>query len=415
MNKPMKGISGSWGTLSERLLASTAIKIELPPSQHALMVQRKAAIERHLEREGSLLSGLIRLFYQQGSVAIGATIKGKTRSEGFDIDIIVELMVSGLTPMQILDLLYVAMRGEPGSRYYDCTERQTRCVTVYYSDAMHIDLSPSILIDEWDPRRSYIFHSKPEEPRSNDYAVLTNSYAFAAYYNERCPVDQSFAEEYGRRVRASDQQLAFMADAESLPVPEHSTVVGGKSAVTVALQLIKRNRILKWRSRNRRMPSSVMLSCLALEVAQPGRSIGENLLIISTHILGRLQRAKAAGKLIHVENPCCSGDCFTDRWPENFAAQDLLIADMQLLLRQMAVLFDESRSFGERAKVLEEMFGESVAQQVIREYEHEIGSVIRSGNHLLGSAGGIVSAPSLRAARPATKPNTFYGTRWSGR
>lgn len=163
------------------------------------------------------------------------------------------------------------------------------------------------------------------------------------------------------------------------------------------------------------MPSSVMLSCLALEVAQPGRSIGENLLIISTHILGRLQRAKAAGKLIHVENPCCSGDCFTDRWPENFAAQDLLIADMQLLLRQMAVLFDESRSFGERAKVLEEMFGESVAQQVIREYEHEIGSVIRSGNHLLGSAGGIVSAPSLRAARPATKPNTFYGTRWSGR
>ena len=73
------------------------------------MVQRKAAIEKHLEREGSPLKGLIRLFYQQGSVAIGATIRAKFRQEGFDIDIIVELLGRGnLTPAQVLDLLYEA-------------------------------------------------------------------------------------------------------------------------------------------------------------------------------------------------------------------------------------------------------------------------------------------------------------------
>lgn len=80
--------------------------------------------------EGSPLRGLIRLFYQQGSVAIGATIRAKFRFEGFDIDIIVELMVSGMTPCEVLDLVYKAVRGEKGARYYDMTTRQSRCVTI---------------------------------------------------------------------------------------------------------------------------------------------------------------------------------------------------------------------------------------------------------------------------------------------
>jgi len=270
-------------SVAERLLASTAIKIELPPSQHRLAIERKAAVEKHLQRDGSPLRNLIRLFYQQGSMAIGATIKARYRDEGFDIDLIVELMVAAsISPAEALDLLYAAVRGEPGSLYYDCTERQTRCVTIHYADGMHLDLTPALLIDENDPRFSVIFHSKPEERRSNDMRIPTNSYAFADEYNSRCPVDQLFAEEYGRRVRAADPELfRIMADADSLPVPEHSTTVGGKSAVTVAHQLIKRNRNIRYHSRSGRMPPSAMLACLALEVAQAGRSIGETLWTIA--------------------------------------------------------------------------------------------------------------------------------------
>lgn len=413
MRKHLSETFRPWDLLGERLLASAAVKLELPPSQYALMVQRKSAIEKHLQRDGSLLKDKIRLFYQQGSVAIGATIKAKFRSDGFDIDIIVELFLEHLTPSQALDLLFEAMRGEPGSRYYDCTERQSRCVTVYYADGMHLDLSPSVLLDSGDPRRSHIFHSKPEEPRHRDKFILTNSFAFAAYYNESCPIDQIFAEEYGRRARASDRQLeVLMKDADSVPVPEHSTVVGGKSSVTVALMLIKRNRIIRWRDRNRRMPASVMLSCLALEVAAAGRSIGTNLKVIVTHILDRLLHAKSLDELIRVENPRCRGDYFTDRWPVDDSDQDLMIADMRLLLRQLEVLFDETRSFKDRAKVLEEMFGESVANQVIKDFEDETGSLVRSGNHLLGATGGVVASPASVAARPAAKTNTFYGTKW---
>lgn len=415
MNKPTYENFRPFAVIGERLLVSTAIKIELPPSQHALMVQRKAAIEKHLEREGSALKGLIRLFYQQGSVAIGATIRAKFRQEGFDIDIIVELLERGsLTPAEVLDLLYEAMRGEPGSRYYDCTERQSRCVTVYYADGMHLDLSPAVLLDERDPRRSHIFHSKVEEPRWKDTTILTNCFGFVAHYNARCPIDQVFAEDYGRLVRDADLQMqVMMKDADSVPVPVHSTVVGGKSAVTVALQLLKRNRNIRWLPRNRRMPASVMFSCLALEVAEAGRTIGQNLQVIAEHILNRLILAKSAGELLHVANPVCVGDVFTDRWPVDQTDQDLLIGDMRLLLRQLAELFDDRRSFKDRSKTLEDMFGETVAKQVVDEFAVEMGQSVRSGSHLLGATGGILAAPTLVSAKPAAPRNTFYGTKWS--
>lgn len=416
MNAFLGKHTSPWDSVAEQMLAAVAIKIELPPSMHALLAERKAAIEKHLERDGSPLKGKIRLFYQQGSVAIGATIRAKFRFEGFDIDIIVELTTPGMTPWQALELLYEAMRGEPGSRYYDMTERQTRCVTIHYADGMHLDLSPAELIYEFDPRRSYIHHSKPEEPRSRDRKVLTNSFGFAEEYNATCPVDLSFQQEYARRALRADQGLiAMQKDAESLPVPAHSSVVGGKSAVTVALQLLKRNRNIRWATRDGRMPASVMLSCLTLEVAGAGRTIGQNLRIIAQHILDRLLQAKSIGQLIHVENPRCPGDVFTDRWPENQAAQDAMIADMRLFLSQLAVLLDDMRSLPQRRDVLKSMFGESIGEAVMNELEQDYGEAIRTGKHAFGVTGGIAMSPAIAKAKPAVKPSTFYGSKWPRR
>jgi len=410
MNKHMRIPATPWDSVSEQMLSAVAIRIELPPSMHALLAERKDAIENHLERDGSPLKGRIRLFYQQGSVAIGATIRAKSRDEGFDIDIIVELNVSDLTPWEALELLDQAMRGRPGSRYHDRTERQTRCVTVRYADGMHIDLSPSELISDSDPRRSYIYHSKPEEPRSEDRKVLSNSFGFADEYNTTCPVDTSFEQEYARRALKADHDKLT---ADSLPIPDHSTVAGGKSAVTVALQLIKRNRNIRWVTRNGRMPASVMLSCLALEVAGAGRTIGQNVRITASHILDRLQQAKHQGALIHVENPRCPGDVFTDRWPENQAAQDLMIDDMRLLLKQLDMLLDEREPLRDRRDALKAMFGEDIGQAVMDDLERGIGEAVRTGRHGMGVLGGIVMSPDIARAKPTVKPSTFYGSSWS--
>jgi hypothetical protein len=106
---------GSAAPVGEILLAETAIRIELPPSLHRLAVDRYEALRTYIERDGSSLAGLVRIFYPQGSMAIRATIRSRKREDGFDIDIVAELILPvTMPPAAVLDLLFAAINGEGG-------------------------------------------------------------------------------------------------------------------------------------------------------------------------------------------------------------------------------------------------------------------------------------------------------------
>ena len=104
-------------------------------------------------------------------MAIGATIASKLWTDEFDIDIIAQLAFRpDADPEAVLDLLYRAIRGERGSRYYNRTTRRNRCVTVAYADGMHLDITPAVLLGHLLPKTSVIFHHKPETPEVADTA-----------------------------------------------------------------------------------------------------------------------------------------------------------------------------------------------------------------------------------------------------
>src|ERR1700724_2076098 len=237
---------GPTAPVGEILLAETAIRIELPPSLHQLAVDRYEAVRKHIERPDSPLRDRVTWFYPQGSMAIRATIKARRREDGFDIDIVAELILPpGLTPAQILDLLFEAINGPRGSMYHGMVERQTRCVTVFYADGMHLDITPSELLDERDPRLSHICHAKPEEPPEAHRRPIMNSWAFCDWFNARTPVNLIFEQAYAKRARTLDEMI-IAKDADVKPVPAHSTLERGKSTTVVALQLLKRNRNVRY-------------------------------------------------------------------------------------------------------------------------------------------------------------------------
>ena len=410
----MNAHTNPWDSLAEQMLAAVAIKIELPPSGYITLIERCQAIEKHLKRSNSPLREAIGPFYLQGSVAIGATIRSRRRSDGFDADMVVELKGRNWNPRTALDMLFDAVRGAPGCIYHDITERQTRCVTIGYKskDNIHVDLTPAELVNRSDPRRSDIFHAKPEEHPRNDRRVPMNSYAFVNEYNRTCSADTEFKREYSRRAIKADLALReLQRGASSLPQLPHSSVQGGKSAVTVALQLIKRYLNNRWENRTGRRPASVMLSCLALETAQPGRSICVNLEIIAAHILNRLNAAHCNGQLIHVCNPRCHEDIFTDRWPENLEGQACLINDMERFLKLLRAFFDENTRLADRAQILKQLFGEDVGTEVMNEIAKEHGQRMQSGKHLIGPAGSILPTSVAAGAHSTVPPNTFYGSR----
>lgn len=408
-------VSGT--SLGEILLAETAVRVELPPSWHQLAVVRYEAVRKYIERPSSPLYDHVDVFYPQGSMAIGATIRTRKRETGYDIDIVAQLSLPlDTAPAEVLDLLYEAIKGEPGSRYHEMVERQTRCVTVHYEDGMHLDVTPSILVAPEDPRRSLIFHAKPDRPAIQHARLTVNSYAFAEWFNARTPIDLQFAEAYQRRALAQEKGIT-LAEAEAEPVPDHASNNGGKSATVVALQLLKRNRNVCYRARrNRRMPPSVMLSCLAGQVATPGTSVSEALEVVSRAVLEELQAAEAAGQLLDVRNPRYDADRFTDRWPEDRDAQRQYIDDLRQFRHQLAELMAEG-PLNEKAALLEEMFGEEPARSVIDRYNRELGTAISEGNRGVARSGKIITGAASSAAAScgeAERPrgHRFYGGLW---
>ena len=418
MHEFNSNLLGSSAPVGEVLLAETAIRIELPPSLHGLAVDRYEAIRNYIERDGSPLAGRVRIFYPQGSMAIRATIRSRKREEGFDIDIVAELILAvTIAPSAVLDLLFAAINGERGSRYHGKVERNTRCVTVHYEDGMHLDITPSVLVDEYDPRRSVIFHAKAEEPVSAHRRLEMNSYAFVEWFTARTPIDLSFVEAYAKKAYAFD---SMRADAEFQPVPTHSSEDGGKSATVVAMQLLKRNRNIKYVRRPGRMPPSVMIATFAGETAVPGNSIAGALDAITGHMLDTLSAAQARGQLVDVRNPRCPADRFTDRWPENLAAQSIYIEDLKLFRRQLAALMGDDLSLDKKRDLLSLMFGEGPAQAVVDDFAKQIGDSVRLGTRRIATTGRVVpaavAAPALvRPGAAQPRGHTFYGWRWRSR
>jgi hypothetical protein len=420
MNEFNSKLLGSSAPIGEILLAETAVRIELPPSLHRLAVERYEALRKYIEREASPLAGRVRFFYPQGSMAIRATIRSRKHHDGFDIDIVAELILPiTMAPATVLDLLFTAINGERGSLYHGKVERNTRCVTVHYEDGMHLDVTPSLLVDEQDPRRSVIFHAKAEQPPTTHLRLEMNSYGFVEWFNLRTPIDLSFVEAYAKRAMAFDHR-ALRADAEVKPVPAHSSTEGGKSATVVAMQLLKRNRNIKYLRRTGRMPPSVMIATFSGEVAVPGNSISGALDAISGRMLTALSTAQAQGRLIDVRNPRCDTDRFTDRWPENLAAQATYIDDLKLFRQQLSAVMSDTLSLEDKRKLLALMFGEGPAQAVVEDFAARLGESVRQGTRHIASTGRVipaaVAAPAV-ATRAAAQPrgHTFYGSRWRRR
>ncbi|MGO9685356.1 MAG: hypothetical protein ACLPTZ_22755 [Beijerinckiaceae bacterium] len=262
-----------------------------------------------------------------------------------------------------------------------------------------------------------IFHAKAEEPPARHQRLEMNSYGFVEWFNARTPIDLSFVEAYAKKAYAFDH---LRADAEFTPVPAHSSEDGGKSATVVAMQLLKRNRNMRYAARPGRMPPSVMIATFAGETAVPGNSISGALDAITGHMLSRLSAAQAEGRLIDVRNPRCPVDRFTDRWPENLSAQFVYIEDLKIFRGQLAAVMRDELSLEEKRKLLALMFGEGPARAVVEDFAARIGESVRQGTRRIGASGRVlpaaVATPAIikpAAARP--RGHTFYGSNWPNR
>jgi hypothetical protein len=108
--------------------------------------------------------------------------------------------------------------------------------------------------------------------------------------------------------------LAFRADADVEDVPDQCEFIV-KNTATLALQLLKRFRNISYTLYSGRIPPSVMLSYYAGLAASPNMSLSAMLARLAGWIVRDIEQASLYGRLLHVVNPVCAADIFTDRWP----------------------------------------------------------------------------------------------------
>jgi hypothetical protein len=387
------------------LLADIAIRVQLSKTDYDKAVARFGVMQEWIDRPGSPLQGFVSLMYPQGSMAIGSTVARASDRDEYDIDVVVALLIlRDSDPELVLDALYKAIRGEPGSRYYDKTIRHTRCVCVSYEDGMHIDLTPAVLAPELTARTSVIFHSKPEDPAEPKLRLHANPYGLAEWFNAMTPVEADFADLYEARAVAFDKAMAD-------PVPDREPAYR-KSRALISLQLIKRWRNVLYSKRGRadlRRPPSVLLSKLTADHANRTKTLSAELEHQARQMLIRLEAEKARGRLIHEVNPRCAADVLTDRWPRDHADQNLMIADLRDLVARLHLLRTGNLSIEKIRAVLEGLFGERPAKSAVNDYmfppqrnrvQYGTGRIVR------GAVGASVALTQPVAA------HSFFGADW---
>jgi hypothetical protein len=387
------------------LLADIAIRVQLSKTSHDKAVARFDVMREWIDRPGSPLRGLVALMYPQGSMAIGATVARVSDRDEYDIDVIVVLLIPrDSDPEMVLSALYHAIRGEPGSRYYDKTTRHTRCVCVSYEDGMHIDLTPAVLVPERLARTSVIYHSKPEDPSVPKLRLLANPWGLAQWFNEMTPLEADFAKLYEARARAYDR-------AAGEPVPEQEPAYR-KSRALISLQLGKRWRNVLFSRPDRaklRRPPSVLLSKLTADNANRTKTLSHEVEHQARQLLVRLETEAAQGTLIHEVNPRCAEDVLTDRWPKDERDQNLMIEDLRDFVAKLNLLRIGRLSIDKIGKILEGLFGERPARGAVNDYMSTPGrsSVEYGTGRIARPAAGLAATPAL--VRPVAAHNFFGG------
>lgn len=393
-------------SIEDALLAETAIRIQLPPHLHARASDRYNAIASYLESHPDLANCTIRVA-PQGSMATGTTVAARG-DEGFDIDailhIVAPLEVLGSEPREVLVKLRELL--EACHHWKGRTRLRRRCVTIEYADGMHLDITPWV---ERKPLRfGLVFHHDPE--RRQSMLVASSPERFAEWLEEQVPDEPGFAHYFAETTLARNS-LRFAEAMEVDPVPAQEEAYE-KPRAKIALQLMKRNRNLRYAESRFAMPPSILLARLVGETA-PYALAGGNLLDETTrivgHVLGRLDEIDA-GVDRDIANPRDYEEPLLDRWP----------ADMATLRHYRATLGDlyvglvqlPRQTLDEKRRSVKRLFGEAVGEAAVNDvlatYRRNVG-----GNGFRAAVGGTgaVAFGSTQAAGGlhTARPTQFYG------
>lgn len=400
-------------------LMDIARMIQITQTMHDQAEDHYYGLARHIDRAGSPFEGRVAEIYPSGSFAIHAATRSRIKRDIHDVDAVVEIEgILGRDPQWVLDRLYEAIKGEPGSRYYDyLIEPNSRCITITYPDGVTVDLMPVARLEGTLPRVARLFHSKPEAGES--YCKEINPKGFADTFNARVETSTTFQDRFdarrflveGRTYEQAVQEASraamrssttVRADTQSMPV---FVPLDQKAPRVVALQLEKRFRDKRFRKhddhRGRRKPPSVVLAAEALDAGPTHDSLLDEVVAVANHQLRRIRAAERRCEYLVVTNPAHKPDVFTDRWPAARSDQRLWSVDLEHLIDRLTALRRVGFTPALVLNVFDDLFGETTGMAALDAYHRAQSVQIENGTLGMTREGKLVgTAPKVIPAAP---------------
>lgn len=351
-------------SVQDVLLADVAVRIQLSPTEYVTATKHYEVMGEWIDRPGSPLHGLVDGFYAQGGFSTGSTIAGHNDRCDYDLDAMAVInWRPDVDPEYALATLHQAIAAEKGSRYFDKSERKTRCTQVRYTD-MHLDVTPSVLLPPREPKTSFIFHSKPSDPAVLRQRLFANPYGLAEWFNARTRADTAFGA-YFEQVSLNYARASAIAKADTTPVPEQLPAYH-KSRQVICLQLIKRWRNIAYDRRHGdlRLPPSVLLTYYVGLHTGAERSLLDELIYQVDCIIRTIEIAADQRQRVYAHNPACEQDILTDRWPGGLDEQQVFLNELHSFAAKLLRL-KQGATLDEMRKILEDLFGEKPAHDAI--------------------------------------------------
>ena len=238
------------------------------------------------------------LFYPQGSIGLGTTIKPISDKDDYDIDAVC-LLLDGkyLSASEIKNI--VGDRLKAHKLYKEKIEEEgegKRCWTIPYEE-FHMDILPSAPLDKYlEPNHTEIriTHKNSEGQYSDKYS---NPRGYIKWFDERM-------HDIAKKARL-DHQVRNQVKIEEIPLYRI------KTPLQMAIQLLKRHRDIMFANNDEFSPISVIITTLAAKSYNSEENVYDAIKSILEHMNDYIENRNG---VVWIQNPVMAKENFADKW-----------------------------------------------------------------------------------------------------
>jgi hypothetical protein len=352
------------------MLDEIANLISISDSPFKSAEKKYQAVGKWLGEDSSPLAEYSPVIYPQGSFLIGTATKPLGERDEYDIDLVLELLLSkyNITQKRLKNMVGDRLRDHKlyGSML---DEEGRRCWTLIYADSakFHLDILPAVPNNDYreflksqgvikdlaETGVAITDKTLPNYERLDPNWPRSNPKGFAAWFRSRMII----------QLEAQRKHLAETLKADLANVPEHKV----KTPLQKTVQLLKRHRDVVFEQKDDK-PASIIISTLAAHAYNNEFDIVEAMINI---IDGMPDYIAIRDGKTWVQNPVDPSENFADRWIGHPAREQDFRNWLGRIKGDMNTVL-ECNDNDQVCELLAKMFGEKVSITAVNRYKEYV-------------------------------------------